>query len=85
MWLLGIEFRTSGIAVNALNFSSFLLMLSTQQLSHIGLPVLLKSDGFGTGEMAQLLKALTVLLKVLSSIHNTHMAIHNCLIPSSGV
>jgi hypothetical protein len=36
-----------------------------------------KKAGFGAGEMAQRLRALTALLKVLSSIPSNHMVAHN--------
>ena len=48
-----------------------------------------KKGGVGAGEMAQWLRALTVLPEVLSSIPSNHMVAHNnllwSLMPSSGV
>jgi hypothetical protein len=43
------------------------------------------SSNFRAGEMAQWLRALTDLLKVLSSNPSNHMVAHNHLLPSSGV
>jgi hypothetical protein len=40
---------------------------------------MLKRDRQGTGEMAQRLRALTALPKVLSSIPSNHMVAHNHL------
>jgi hypothetical protein len=40
---------------------------------------IVKKSGSGTGEMAQWLRALTALLKVLSSNPSNHMVAHNHL------
>jgi len=37
-----------------------------------------KKGGGGAGEMVQQLRALTILSEDLGSIHNTHIAAHNC-------
>jgi hypothetical protein len=54
---------------------------SCKKTTHIKLELL------GAGEMAQQLRALTVLPEVLSSNPNNHMVAHNhpYLVPSSGV